>query len=45
MGGGSRLLHVGERVKTQRNDYNVIDFVKQEYLKGKLKDIAIDVGG
>ena len=41
---GGYQLHVGERVKTQRNDYNVIDFVKQEYLKGKLKDIAIDVG-
>jgi hypothetical protein len=41
---GGYQLHVGERVKTQRNDYYVIDFVKQEYLKGKLKDIAIDVG-
>ncbi len=40
---GGYQLHVGERIKTQRNDYYVIDFVKQEYLRGKLTDIKGDV--
>ena len=30
-------------MKTQRNDYYVIDFVKQEYLRGKFLDIKVDV--
>jgi hypothetical protein len=41
--GGTYQLRVGDRITTKRSDYYVIDFVKQEYLKGKLLDIRGDV--
>lgn len=40
---GVYQLNVGQRVQTQRNLYYVIDFVKQEYLKGKLLDIKEEI--
>jgi hypothetical protein len=40
---GGQQYHVGDRVKTQRNDYYIIDFVKREYLQGKLHDIKGDI--
>jgi hypothetical protein len=41
---GGYQLSVGDRVKTQRNDYYIIDFVKQEFIKGKFFDIKGEVG-
>jgi hypothetical protein len=40
---GIQQFQVGDRVKTLRNDYYIIDFVKREYLQGKLQDIRADV--
>jgi len=36
---GIYQLNVGQKVQTQKNLYYIIDFVKQEYIKGKLLDI------
>jgi hypothetical protein len=41
---GTRQLQLGNRIKTLRTDYFIVDFVKQEYLKGKLLDIKDEVG-
>jgi hypothetical protein len=41
---GTRQLQVGKMIKTQRNDYYIVDFVKQEYLRGKFLDIASEIG-
>ena len=41
---GTHQLQVGKIIKTQRNDYYIVDFVKQEYLKGKFLDIAGEIG-
>ncbi len=41
---GGYQLRVGDRVKTQRNDYYIIDFVKQEFIRGKFLDIRGEVG-
>jgi hypothetical protein len=40
---GQNQLLVGERVQTQRNNYYVIDYVKQEYLRGKYLDIKVEL--
>jgi hypothetical protein len=41
----TRQLQVGDRIKTLRTDYYIVDFVKQEYLRGKFLDIAGEIGG
>jgi hypothetical protein len=40
---GIYRLNVGQKIQTQKNLYYVIDFVKQEYLKGKLLDIKGEI--
>ncbi len=41
---GTRQLQVGNRIQTLRTDYYVTDFVKREYLTGKLLDIKGEIG-
>lgn len=41
---GTHQLQVGNKIKTQKNEYYIIDFVKKEYLKGKFLDIAGEIG-
>jgi len=41
---GKYQLSLGDRIKTQRNDYYIIDFVKQEFIRGKFIDIKGEVG-
>jgi hypothetical protein len=42
--GGERQLMVGVKIKTQRNDFYIQDFVKREYLAGKSLDIEGEIG-
>lgn len=41
---GTHQLQVGNKIKTLRTDYYIIDFVKREYLKGKFLDIKDEIG-
>jgi hypothetical protein len=41
---GEYRLNVGDRVKTLRNDYYIIEFVKKEFIEGKFSDIKGELG-